>query len=101
MKPAAYRLLQADTIEQGAALLTECGWGGKPVAGGQSLGAMLNLRLAHETRQSQRDGIQPWGVDIDQRPHVLSPDPVHRAGPFPVQPIRGAGGSAHIGVWRC
>lgn len=46
MKPAAYRLLQADTIEQGAALLAEGGWGSKPVAGGQSLGAMLNLRLA-------------------------------------------------------
>lgn len=46
MKPAAYRLVQADTIEQGAQLLAEGGWGSKPVAGGQSLGAVLNLRLA-------------------------------------------------------
>lgn len=46
MKPAAYRLIQANTIEQGAALLADGGWGSKPVAGGQSLGAMLNLRLA-------------------------------------------------------
>lgn len=46
MKPAAYCLLQADTVEQGTTLLAERGWGSKPVAGGQSLGAMLNLRLA-------------------------------------------------------
>lgn len=45
MKPNAYSLVRTDDLEQASALLAEGGWGSKPVAGCQSLGAMLNLRL--------------------------------------------------------
>ncbi|WP_175625134.1 MULTISPECIES: xanthine dehydrogenase family protein subunit M [Oxalobacteraceae] len=46
MKPSAYSLIKADDLAQASAQLAENGWGSKPVAGCQSLGAMLNLRLA-------------------------------------------------------
>jgi carbon-monoxide dehydrogenase medium subunit len=46
MKAVAYALEKADSVEQAAAALAAGGWGCKPVAGGQSLGAMINLRLA-------------------------------------------------------
>lgn len=46
MKAATYRIEPAQSARQAAARLRDGGWGCKPVAGGQSLGAMLNLRLA-------------------------------------------------------
>lgn len=46
MKPSAYSLTRTDELAQASSLLAEGGWGCKPVAGCQSLGAMLNLRLA-------------------------------------------------------
>lgn len=46
MKPSAYSLINTDDLAQATALLAEGGWGSKAVAGCQSLGAMLNLRLA-------------------------------------------------------
>ena len=46
MKAAAYQLLPAESIAGAAQALRDGGFGCKPVAGGQSLGAMLNLRLA-------------------------------------------------------
>lgn len=70
MKPAAYRLLKADSIEQGTALLAEGGWGSKPVAGGQSLGAMLNLRLA------QPDTLLDLDAFAELRETVELPDAV-------------------------
>ncbi len=46
MKAAAYQFLPADSIDGVAQAMAGGGFGCKPVAGGQSLGPMLNLRLA-------------------------------------------------------
>lgn len=46
MKAAVYQLELASSAASAAQRLAEGGWGCKPIAGGQSLGAMLNLRLA-------------------------------------------------------
>ena len=46
MKAAVYQLELASSAPQAALRLRDGGWGCKPLAGGQSLGAMLNLRLA-------------------------------------------------------
>jgi carbon-monoxide dehydrogenase medium subunit len=46
MKAAAYQLAPASSARQAAERLRDGGWGSKAIAGGQSLGAMLNLRLA-------------------------------------------------------
>ncbi|KQP15967.1 xanthine dehydrogenase family protein subunit M [Pseudorhodoferax sp. Leaf265] len=46
MKAAAYTLERPTALAALNARLADGGWGVKPIAGGQSLGAMLNLRLA-------------------------------------------------------
>ncbi|WP_436791857.1 FAD binding domain-containing protein, partial [Yinghuangia sp. YIM S10712] len=46
MKPAAFEYHVPDTAEDAVALLAELGDGAKAIAGGQSLVAMLALRLA-------------------------------------------------------
>lgn len=46
MKAVAYTLERPASIDLAARRLQDGGWGTKPIAGGQSLGAMLNLRLA-------------------------------------------------------
>lgn len=46
MKAARYALEHAASVPAAAQTLQDGGWGCKPIAGGQSLGAMLNLRLA-------------------------------------------------------
>lgn len=46
MKPAPFRMARPRTIAEAVSLLVEAGDGAKPMAGGQSLGPMLNLRLA-------------------------------------------------------
>src|SRR5437879_955962 len=46
MKPAAFEYCQPDTVEEALALLHEFGQNASVLAGGLSLGAMLNMRLA-------------------------------------------------------
>ncbi len=46
MKPAPFDYVQAQSLEEAARLLLEGGAEARPLAGGQSLGPMLNLRLA-------------------------------------------------------
>lgn len=48
MKPVAFDYVAANDAAAASALLAEAG-GAKPIAGGQSLGPMLNLRLARPT----------------------------------------------------
>lgn len=46
MKPAAFEYCQPDTLDEALALLEELGQEANVLAGGLSLGAMLNMRLA-------------------------------------------------------
>jgi CO/xanthine dehydrogenase FAD-binding subunit len=45
MKPAAFSYLRPDTIAEAVTVLADYGNEGRIIAGGQSLGAMLNMRL--------------------------------------------------------
>lgn len=82
MKAAAYALERPADLAGLNARLAAGGWGVKPVAGGQSLGAMLNLRLAqpealldldalhelravHETAQAVRFGAMVTHAQIE------------------------------------
>lgn len=58
MKPSAYSLSRTDDLAQATALLAEGGWGSKAVAGCQSLGAMLNLRLAQPEQLLDLDAYE-------------------------------------------
>ncbi|CAG2145954.1 FAD binding domain-containing protein [Cupriavidus plantarum] len=57
MKAVAYRIERGVSIDATTRALREAGWGGKAIAGGQSLGAMLNLRLAQPEVLADLDGI--------------------------------------------
>lgn len=46
MKPAAFDYVRAESVEEALDALAEAGEDGRVIAGGQSLGPMLNLRLA-------------------------------------------------------
>ncbi|MEZ5739398.1 MAG: xanthine dehydrogenase family protein subunit M [Burkholderiaceae bacterium] len=46
MKPAAFHYHRATSVEQAVSLLQSCGGEARPIAGGQSLSAMMNMRLA-------------------------------------------------------
>lgn len=46
MKPAAFDLARPDSLDEALAVLAEHGGDARVLAGGQSLGAMLNMRLA-------------------------------------------------------
>ncbi len=46
MKPAAFDYARPDNVDEALALLAERGAGARICAGGQSLGAMMNMRLA-------------------------------------------------------
>jgi carbon-monoxide dehydrogenase medium subunit len=49
LKPVAFDYAAAGDVSGAAALLAQAGEGAKPIGGGQSLGPMLNLRLARPT----------------------------------------------------
>ncbi|MFG1419227.1 FAD binding domain-containing protein [Xanthobacter sp. V0B-10] len=57
MKPAPFQLVRPRTVEAAVALLSEGGEGAKVMAGGQSLGPMLNLRLAQPALVVDISGI--------------------------------------------
>jgi carbon-monoxide dehydrogenase medium subunit len=46
VKPAAFEYHRADSVDDAIHVLDQAGERGRPIAGGQSLGPMLNLRLA-------------------------------------------------------
>lgn len=50
MKPAAFDYQRVETADEAIAALAECGEDGRILAGGQSLMAILNMRLAQPTR---------------------------------------------------
>jgi carbon-monoxide dehydrogenase medium subunit len=57
MKAVAYEIERAATLAAAARRLAEGVWGAKAIAGGQSLGAMLNLRLVQPERLIDLDQI--------------------------------------------
>jgi len=57
MKAAAYRIARAGSLDEAVRQLQDADDYPKVVAGGQSLGAMLNLRLAQPDRLVDLDGI--------------------------------------------
>lgn len=65
MKPAPFEYCRADTLDEALDLLGEFGHDGSVLAGGMSLGAMLNMRLVRPTavidinRIPDLDGIAP------------------------------------------
>lgn len=46
MKPAAFKYHAPETVDETLALLDEYGWDAKIIAGGQTLGPLLNMRMA-------------------------------------------------------
>ena len=71
MKPAAFDYAQPDTVDEALALLTRHGAEARILAGGQSLAAMLNMRLATPsvlidiTRLTELAGIKEQGGTIE------------------------------------
>jgi len=59
MKAVAYAFEAAASVDAATLALRAGGWGAKPIAGGQSLGAMLNLRLAQPETLVDLDGHHP------------------------------------------
>lgn len=57
MKPAPFQMVRPRTVEAAIALLAEGGDGAKVMAGGQSFGPMLNLRLAQPSLVVDITGI--------------------------------------------
>ena len=86
MKPVAFEYCRADTPEEAVALLAEFGGDASVLAGGMSLGAMLNMRLVRPravidvnrltalAEIRERDGIVETGAleDVPDRRRVVS-----------------------------
>lgn len=70
MKPAAFDFIAAESLDEALAALAEFGDDARPIAGGQSLGPMLNLRLAQPevlidiTRIPDFGGVNWSGNDL-------------------------------------
>ena len=79
MKPRPFDYVRPDTVEEAVAVLAEHGDDARVLAGGQSLMAMLNLRLADPAvivdiaRMKELDAITDLGdkVEIFDYPHAL------------------------------
>jgi carbon-monoxide dehydrogenase medium subunit len=68
MKAVAYALERIESAQAAVQALQQGGWGSKAAAGGQSLGAMLNLRLAQPETLIDLDGIAELrSVKSDER----------------------------------
>lgn len=86
MKPAAFDYARPDTIEEALALLAERGAGARILAGGQSLAAMLNMRLATPevlidisglpalSRIEEKSGMIEVGAAVTQDQFLRWPD---------------------------
>ncbi|MDQ1517873.1 MAG: aerobic carbon-monoxide dehydrogenase medium subunit [Actinomycetota bacterium] len=69
MKPPAFRYERPETVADALALLAEHGDEARPLAGGQSLVPMLNLRLAAPGVVVDLNGLAaPGGVESNGRP---------------------------------
>ncbi|MDM0119614.1 FAD binding domain-containing protein [Variovorax arabinosiphilus] len=71
MKAVAYAFEAAASVDAATSVLRDGGWGFKPVAGGQSLGAMLNLRLAQPETLVDLDGISELRDVKEAADHVF------------------------------
>lgn len=69
MRPTAFEYYKADSLDHALALLAEHGEDGRPLAGGQSLVPMMNLRLARPQHLIDINGL---GLDtIEERGRIL------------------------------
>jgi carbon-monoxide dehydrogenase medium subunit len=90
MKPAPFSYHRPRLLEEALALLAEHGADAKVIAGGQSLGPMMNMRLAQPAQLVDLnaleglDAIRDSGEAIDigalTRHHALATSPLIRAG---------------------
>ncbi len=72
MKPAPFSLLIPDTIDEAVSALAEYGDAARVIAGGQSLMAMMNMRLAEpdylidiaRINELKRIEVTPEGVSV-------------------------------------
>ncbi len=69
MKPTAFEYHRPDTLERALSLLAQFGDDGRPIAGGQSLVPMMNLRLARPLHLVDINGLAL--CDIDQQDNVV------------------------------
>jgi 2-furoyl-CoA dehydrogenase FAD binding subunit len=70
VKPAAFEYCRPDTVDEAVALLAEFGGDANVLAGGMSLGAMLNMRLARPAALidiKRVPGLDAVGVDGEVR----------------------------------
>lgn len=93
MKPVAFEYCRADTPEEATALLAEFGGDASVLAGGMSLGAMLNMRLVRPravidvnwlsalAEIEERDGIVETGALVRQA-DALNSDVIARQVPL-------------------
>jgi CO/xanthine dehydrogenase FAD-binding subunit len=68
MRPAAFEYHRAETLEHALTMLAEFGDEGRPLAGGQSLIPMMNLRLARPQHLVDINGL---GLDAIERDRDL------------------------------
>ena len=83
MKPAAFEIVRPASLAEAAALLLEHDGAAKVIAGGQSLGPMLNLRLAQPRLLVDITGIPGADAHRDAKPSTsrsapASPPPTSR-----------------------
>ena len=71
MKAVAYAFAATASVDAATRALRDGGWGCKPIAGGQSLGAMLNLRLAQPETLVDLDGLAELGTVQEAPDHVF------------------------------
>jgi carbon-monoxide dehydrogenase medium subunit len=71
MKAVAYTLEPAGSVAQAMQSLQDGGWSSKAVAGGQSLGAMLNLRLAQPEALVDLQGLEALRRVQQSTDHVV------------------------------
>ncbi len=71
MKPAPFRIERPRTIADAVALLASSGDGAKVMAGGQSLGPMLNLRLATPELIIDLSGIDDLRTVREEAGHMV------------------------------
>jgi carbon-monoxide dehydrogenase medium subunit len=70
MKPAAFNYERPGNLDEATSLLAEAGLSSKAIAGSQSLGPMLNLRLAQPELLVDITAIAELRAVSDQREHV-------------------------------
>ena len=71
MKAVAYTFETAASVDAATLALRAGSWGAKPIAGGQSLGAMLNLRLAQPETLVDLDGVVELATVREAADHVF------------------------------